>query len=58
MFLTSLAWGPAHEEEREAQIASVAAAKVDFYWALEHDFQRRPKWQLRRAEQLEADSLG
>ena len=48
-----LAWQEAHGDEREAQIAQLEGA--GFYWAREYQSGRKPKWQLRQPEQLEAD---
>ena len=47
-------WDAAHGAEREAQHAALAAERPDFYWALECEIGRRPKWQLRRGMCLEA----
>ena len=49
-------WDEAHGAEREAQHEALTAEQPDFYWALAHEIGRRPKWQLRKGECLEADA--
>jgi hypothetical protein len=49
-------WDAAHGAEREAEHAAVAAQQPDFYWALACPLGRRPKWQLRKGDFLEADA--
>ena len=49
-------WDAAQGAEREAQHAALAAESPDFYWALACDIGRRPRWQLRKGDCLEADA--
>ena len=49
-------WDAAHGAEREAQHAALSAEQPDFYWALACEIGRRPKWQLRKGDCLEADA--
>ena len=51
-----LAWHDAHGAEREEQLAQLQMG-VPFYWARAHPPEQRPRWLLRQAEQLGADSM-
>lgn len=49
-------WDAAHGDERDAQHAALTAEQPDVYWALAHEIGRRPKWRLRKGQNLEADA--
>ena len=50
------AWEAQHGAEREAELADIAGVGDEFYWALAHEMGRRPKWQLRKGDELAADA--